>query len=61
MKQIASDYGTVNGIMLSFAFGVIEYRGGDLHKVTGEMDRLMYENKMKMKAAQSCPDGEKVP
>lgn len=55
LRQIASDCGAVNGITLSFAYGVIEYRGGDLHKATEEMDRLMYENKIKMKAAQNCP------
>lgn len=30
-------------------FIVIEYQGGDLHKVTDEMDRLMYQNKAEMK------------
>lgn len=51
LKQIESDCGTVNGTQLSFAFGVAEYREGDLHKVTDEVDRLMYEKKVKMKSA----------
>lgn len=51
LKQIESDCGTVNGTALSFAFGVAEYRGGDLHRVTDEIDRLMYDNKVKMKSA----------
>lgn len=50
LKEIASHCGAVNGIPLSFACGVVEYRGGDLHSVTDEMDRLMYQNKAKMKS-----------
>lgn len=46
LKKRASNCGTVNGITLSFAYGVVEYRGGDLHEVTDEMDQLMYKNKM---------------
>lgn len=52
LKRIASDCGAVNETRLSFACGVAEYRGGDLHKTTDEMDRLMYQNKAAMKAAQ---------
>lgn len=43
--------GTVEGTALSFAFGVVEYRGGDLQHTTDEMDRLMYQNKAEMKLA----------
>lgn len=50
LAQIASDCGTMNDTMLSFAYGVVEYGSGDLHKVTDEMDRLMYEHKAKMKS-----------
>lgn len=53
LKRIASDCGAVKGTRLSFACGVAEYRGGDLHKTTDEMDRLMYQNKTEMKAAQN--------
>lgn len=49
LKGIVYNCGSVNGITLSAAYGVIEYRGGDLHKVTDEMDRLMYKNKIQMK------------
>lgn len=49
LKETAYNCGSVNGITLSVAYGVIEYRGGDLHKVTDEMDRLMYQNKIEMK------------
>lgn len=59
LKLIASNCGKVNAITLSFAYGVIEYRDGDLHKATEEMDRYMYNNKMKMKAAQKGSDGKK--
>lgn len=59
LKLIASNCGKVNAITLSFAYGVIEYRDGDLHKATEEMDRYMYNNKMKMKAAQKGYDGKK--
>lgn len=50
LKKLASGCGAVKEITLSFAYGVVEYRGGNLHEVTDEMDRLMYENKMKMKS-----------
>lgn len=49
LKEIAYNCGSVKGTVLSVAYGVIEYRGGDLYKVTDEMDRLMYDNKMQMK------------
>lgn len=49
LKEIAYNCGSVDGITLSVAYGVIEYRGGDLHKATDEMDRLMYKNKEQMK------------
>lgn len=58
LKQIGSDCGTVNGSVLSFACGVAEYRGGDLHEVTEEMDRLMYQNKAEMKSKQNHSFGE---
>lgn len=58
LEQIASDCGKVNGITISFAYGVVEYRGGDLHTVTDEVDRLMYKNKMEMKTQQSGSDGK---
>lgn len=50
LEKIASHCGTINETALSFAYGVIEYRGGSLHKVTEEMDRLMYRNKLEMKS-----------
>lgn len=52
LKEIAYNCGSVNEITLSFAYGVIEYRGGDLHEVTDEMDSLMYKNKVEMKKDQ---------
>lgn len=55
LKQIAYNCGTVNGTVLSFACGVAEYRGGDLHRVTEEIDRLMYQNKMEMKSKKNLP------
>lgn len=58
LKQIASHCGNVNGIMLSFAYGVVEYRGGDLQTVTDEMDALMYKNKLEMKLAMNCINEE---
>lgn len=51
LKEVASNCGIINGITLSFAFGVVEYRGGNLHKATDEMDSLMYQKKVEMKAA----------
>lgn len=50
LEQIAPDCGTVNKTTVSFAYGVVEYRDGDLRKVTDEMDSLMYQNKVKMKS-----------
>lgn len=50
LEKVASNCGTVNETTLSFAYGVVEYRGGNLHKVTDEMDRLMYQNKLEMKS-----------
>lgn len=58
LEQIASDCGKVNGITISFAYGVVEYRGGDLQMVTEEVDRLMYINKTEMKTKQSGSDGK---
>lgn len=55
LKQIASNCGAVKGLPLSFAFGVVEYRSGDLHQVTDEMDLLMYRNKEQMKAKMNPP------
>lgn len=61
LKKRASDCGVVYGVNLSFAFGVVEYRGGDLHKVTDEMDCLMYQNKQEMKALRTrLPKQDKV-
>lgn len=53
LKKRASDCGVVYGVKLSFAFGVVEYRGGDLHKVTDEMDCRMYQKKQEMKASRT--------
>lgn len=53
LKKRASDCGVVYGVSLSFAFGVVEYRGGDLHKVTDEMDCRMYQKKQEMKASRT--------
>lgn len=57
LAQAAPNCGTVNASMLSFAYGVVEYRSGDLHQVTDEMDRLMYENKIKMKSEIESDNG----
>lgn len=37
--------GAVAGTAVTFAYGVVEYRGGDLHQMTEAMDRRMYQNK----------------
>ena len=50
LKQIAANCGAVEGTALSFAYGVVEHRGGELHWTTEEMDRRMYRNKAEMKA-----------
>lgn len=50
LEKTASSCGVVNENTLSFAYGVVEYHGGNLHKVTDEMDRLMYQSKLEMKA-----------
>lgn len=60
LKGIAPNCGALNGVTLSFACGVVEYRGGDLHRVTDEMDSRMYQNKVEMKSARSDPRQEGV-
>lgn len=50
LEKVASGCGVVNDTILSFAYGVIEYHGGSLHKVTDEMDCLMYQKKLEMKS-----------
>lgn len=57
LGKIASDCGVIKETTLSFAYGVVEYRGGNLHVVTDEMDRLMYENKLEMKAKNTGEPG----
>lgn len=41
--------GTVENVSLSFAYGVKEYLGGDLHMLLEEMDQEMYQKKQLMK------------
>lgn len=50
LEKVATNCGVVSDTILSFAYGVIEYHGGSLHKVTEEMDRLMYQKKLEMKS-----------
>lgn len=50
LERICTNYGAIEDTSLSFAYGVVEYCGGDLHKTTDEMDKLMYQNKASMKA-----------
>ena len=49
LEQIATHCGRVEKTELSFAYGVVEYRSGDLHRTTDEIDRLMYKKKAEMK------------
>lgn len=51
LGQTATCCGSVEETPLSFAYGVVEYRGGSSHRTTDEMDRLMYQNKLQMKGA----------
>lgn len=61
LRQAETQCGAVEGIPVSFACGVVEYRGGDLHRVTDEMDRRMYQNKAEMKAAAGAASGDRSP
>ena len=49
LKQAVSRCGKVEECPLSFAYGVLEHPGGDLHKTMEEIDRRMYRMKREMK------------
>lgn len=49
LEQALNRCGAVEGIPLSFAYGIEEYQGGDLHTLLEEMDQKMYRKKQAMK------------
>lgn len=51
LEHASTSCGAVEDIPLSFAYGVVEYRGGDLRRTMEEMDKRMYRNKAAMKNA----------